>query len=159
MIYQVNALDTTEQPSKSATRRLWLTGVAVALLLVGTVLFIVDRSNRQADKIDQGVIDVSYPILLPELCRSLVEADAGNRTAAYNAFYQKAHSALHVLRADVDDRGSRGQQISTALLRSKSKVESGMVSFPASLIDDIADLIAVTGDALVEVGFEGESTC
>lgn len=155
----MNDVDTTELPSRNATRRLWLTGIAVGLLLVGVLMFVVDRSTKQADNIDQGVIDVSYPILVPDLCRALVEADEGNRTAAYNAFYQKAHSALHVLRADVDDRGDRGQQISTALLRSKSKVESGMVSFPASLVDDIADLIAVTGDALVEVGFEGDPTC
>jgi hypothetical protein len=140
-------------------RKALLTAIAVALLCVGGLIAVVKRSNSDATAIDPGVIEVSYPILMPELCKTLVEVADGKRTAAYNSFYEKAHAALHVLAADVDRRGERGHQIGTALRLAKSKVEAGIVTFRPTLQSDVSSLIAVAGDALTEVKFSGEKTC
>ncbi len=151
-----------EQQSNSGTnslRKPLLTLVAVALLAVGVLTFVVSRSNQASTDIDPEIVAVSYPILIPELCRALVAADSGDRTGTYNAFYQQAHPGLHVLAADVRKRGARGRQIWSVLQRSKSKVEADVVTFPPGLVEDLTSLITVTGDALQEVDFSGEKTC
>jgi hypothetical protein len=141
------------------SRSIRLAVIALLLVGIGTVTFIVKRANTEAAQLDQGLIAASYPILMPDLCRTLVAVTEGNRTIAYNLFFKRAHTALHLLDADVDRHGTRGRQIGTALRLAKSKVEGQIVTFPPTLEDSVAQLISVTGDALQEVAFGGEKAC
>jgi hypothetical protein len=140
-------------------RKAALAVLAVALLCIGALVMVVKRSNSDSTRIDPEVIAVSYPIVIPDLCRALVEVNAGDRTAAYNSFYEQAHASLHVLSADVDRRGERGRQIGMSLRQAKSKIEAEIATFPPTLQADLTTLIVVTGDALVHVGYSGETTC
>jgi hypothetical protein len=140
-------------------RKAALAVLAVALLCIGVLVTVVRRSNSDAAAIDPEVIAISYPIVIPDLCRTLVEVAAGERTAAYNSFYDKAHPALHVLAADVDRRGESGRATGTRLRRAKSKVEAEIITFPTTLQSDLTALIVVTGEALSQVGFAGETSC
>ncbi len=140
-------------------RKAALMVLAVALLCVGVVVTIVKRSSSDAAQIDPEVIALSYPIVIPDLCRALVEVGSGKRTAAYNSFYENAHAALHVLSVDVDRRGQEGRRLGAELRQTKSRVEAEIITFPPTLQSDLTKLIVVVGEALVEVGFTGESTC
>ncbi len=150
---------TSDMRTSEVQRKVILMLLAVALLCTGIVMFVVKRENQTVNDIDPEVMAVSYPIVIPELCRTLVEADAGRRKDAYNAFYEKAHPALHVLAADVDTVEPNGRSIGSELRRAKSKVEAGVITFPPTLTAEIATLIDVTGDALTAVGYSGETTC
>jgi hypothetical protein len=133
--------------------------IMAVLLGIGVIAFIVKRGSADASQIDPGLIAASYPVLLPDLCRTLVAVGDGDRTSAYNLFYKRAHSSLHLLDADVDRQGTRGRQIGTALRLAKSKVEAEIVTFPPTLEGSVAALISVAGDALQEVGFTGDTSC
>jgi hypothetical protein len=127
---------------------------AVIAALAGITVTVVQTnrpdSRDPSDEIDRGVIATEYPKIVPALCDSESALRAGNLTRAYNAFWGTAHRGLHVLVADLEQRGERDR--SGVILRAKNRVEGSIVAGGPSAANAVAELRKATVPALATVG-------
>jgi hypothetical protein len=129
-------------------RRIALSLILVALLAIGATIVVTRKLATDDSVVDKSYARDAYPIVIQDLCKSVKDLDAGNRTDAYNSFYRRAHPALHALSADVGSRGAEGKKLSGHLRRSKSKVEAGLLNGSTTLSADFVALIRVTSEGL-----------
>ena len=135
-----------------------LTAVALALLIVGIVMFARSRvgSSDGANRIDSGVKADEYPVLIQGLCQARSAAAAGQNKDAYNFFYARSHFGLHVLVADVV---TRDRPLAGRIQQAKAVVELDLATFSPKAATDLETLIAVAAEGLERVGATVPTQC
>jgi hypothetical protein len=131
----------------------------LVLLAVAVAIFAATRLISKRSEPVSSRVSASYQFLIPDLCRMQTELVEDERTQAYNSFYRRAHPALHRLVGELKTGNGSDRALSSELQLAKTKVETGVITFPTTMSYDVARLITASGQGLTRIKSDSQTEC